>query len=345
MKNLKKIKNKKGFSLLEMTAIVLILGIMFIASSSFLKSRTTISEITKTEERLNQAYEIIIGHAGLKKLLPAIYKPNATDSFTLFDEMFNLPGGYGDNISYFPAYQLVVTQNDDRAQTNNICNIVSTNLQLKINSNTINNVAFVVISDGKNEKPDIGLTKLPASAGANADKYANIITINTSQQGFDDHYRYATLKEMRDIARCPNVTSANPYNILTKQLSKRTSQTDTVFSNSTATNVVTRDIIYTTNAQNQWCIIATNETVKKQFQARTIDTNINASNPIVNVYTPSGNCVDINNFTTPSYGLWLTLSPNKADLVPGDHIFTVYAKNPDGQIDMQQYKLTVPVTP
>lgn len=300
--------NRKGFSLVELSVSLVIIGIVFLAVMSSLRSISASMSAVTTEEKLDKAVETIMD---LTLSDPSTSMAFSTSEYQIpkedtFNENFAETDGYGNTFIYKPATNIRKQSGDT------ICEAKQTNLSIELHYGstiykTIKNVAFIVSGNGPDLQQDIDYT-------------ANPIKIDIQK---DDPYKYVSLFEFKMNIDCPTV---QPFQIINEELPMITSGV--------------KNLIFASgniDTQKYWCVAAANATqqaiVKEGLRFDVIgDSGIDIENltpktngKLVIQNTDSGCDNDLN------YKQGKALIVDKASVTSpyhsGSYKFTIYVKD------------------
>lgn len=338
---------KKGFSLMEIAIILVMIGVLFIAASSIIEGRSSTIEVTRTENRLQQIHDIIIGSAKYTGFLPADSEaetwiredPIRTGPNTrMFSTSVAMLDGYGNQFNYKhgKGTNYFFDRNGKSTHgTTSLCSNVDANMTVDFHTpsmSNVGNVAYVVYSYGKNGNKEINITSSPSgSHGENL-----TIHIPVSDPGFDDKFQFLTLDQIKQELQCPMNSNDIPLEIYTKKLAVKpagSGQMDTQPRKPSAP-VVTRNIIYSSTHAAKWCIEVADATINqdeatKQIEAFRLDTQENYINPNE---TPvpvnaNGGCANLSSFTSnhnDSASIQIVLNSDLTKLVPAEYYYNVH---------------------
>jgi prepilin-type N-terminal cleavage/methylation domain-containing protein len=198
--------NVKGFTLVEMAIVMVILGFLVSIGASMIGPLTIRMKTTEAKESVNAAVEGVIGYGATNLRLP--------------------------NLAQFP--NVVRAQRDpwdnqiqyvfDNNLATSICDRTTTNLTLRVCSNAacsvfnaVNNVAFIVLSSGSNFNNQsygslgvVGATTINTYVpGLAVDNYAGDFTRATD--AYDDIVKWVTLPELQTKLSCGRCSAYEIY--------------------------------------------------------------------------------------------------------------------------------------
>lgn len=211
---------KNAFTLIELSIVLVIIGLIIGGSFKVLKTMRERAEVTRAQDDVKVAKEAIIGNTIL-------------NSNTLPDVAF-----FNQNLSPIKTnqHQLFYTF---APNLNNIdvCRKISTNLKLQPQGKpAIDDVAFVVASESSNHNMQTARTNLQADGNysVNTYDYATKKDDNTSpvniQENYDDIVDWVTLAQLQEAVKC----SDTPLRIVNTSLPS----TDTLSSSSYKAKIV-----------------------------------------------------------------------------------------------------------
>lgn len=302
---MKLIKNKFGFSLVELSISLVVIGVVLLGVMASLQSISKGNAAIKTETRLTKFADTVSNLSLGVRLLPA----KATlDSNTVEQD------AYGNNFNYFPAKNIALGISPIPANASRICEATNTNLSIVVRENgapdkTIRNVAYVVSSNGSNLTREVN--------AANADTQ---LIVNTSSS--DDIYKYVSLYELKERIGCP---PPEPLKIISQYLPPII-----------GADLANRNMIFTSFGEklSQFCIQAENTQ-----QANLINANLsivavpnirtpNTYNTLPNIKTEGCSNLDVaenGRFTVSTQALRVI---PRAGANPGTYKFRVEVKEP-----------------
>lgn len=220
------LRGSSGFTLIELSIVLVILGILVSLGASALGPLTKRAKFAETRETVKAMKEAIIAYAVNKGEMPCgKYEGCAPDKG--FDKLANPIDGFGKELFYLYS---------DKVSNTNLCSISSTSLKLTVcdvnGCRDIENIAFIVGSKGWNMNRQIdgpearvttGMAPTPITAYAPgitntvADGYSlstadlNRADPNRNEE-FDDIYAYVTLHELQAKIPCTACTAYQIYN-------------------------------------------------------------------------------------------------------------------------------------
>lgn len=296
----------KGFSLMEMAVIVIVVGVLFMSSASVLKGRNTSLKINTTEKHLQEAYNSLLGFAKTKYILPN-NNVGGQDNFT---SIFFKTDGQGNEFAYYPASSITNINGG-----NNICNVNNTNLKLEIanpgSTETLNNMAFVIASTG----PDLESKITYQNVGG-----VPIVRIGrTDITKFDDTYRYVTLTELKGLLQCtqPNYKLKIMNNSLGQMNLNRNS----------------KNIIYSNRNDTRWCMESSGiygsveyEKLHRNMDVKRLNPDFTSNSAIT--IRGAGQCSTLSNFQE-AYALEIIKDQDTGNTpTAGTYKFKLFAMDP-----------------
>jgi prepilin-type N-terminal cleavage/methylation domain-containing protein len=187
-----------GFTLVELALVLVLVGIMISIGASMIGPLTKRAKLSETRDIVSGDVEGVIGFAATNKGLPA--------NLAAFRGVVRSPNdAWGRSLTYIPASGLLTA--------NSICRFTSTNLSIQAcNSTTctppqtvINNVAFLVMSNGDNTVDQTTYT--PPTYRS----YQPGILVAGNE--YDDIVKWVTLPELKAKFSC-GCTAYEVYNNL-----------------------------------------------------------------------------------------------------------------------------------
>ena len=205
--------NTKGFTLIEMAIIMVVLGFLVSIGVSMIGPLTTRMKTTDAKEGINAAVDGVIGYGTTNLRLPDL----SATQFRSIVRAQNDP--WGTQIQYI----------FDTRLTTSICDRTTTYITVRVCGNAactvvnnVSNVAFVVLSAGANFNnqtdggPGGGLavgaarTVTTYSSGSPADSYAGDFMRATDE--YDDVIKWITLPELQTKLSCGRCTAYEAWN-------------------------------------------------------------------------------------------------------------------------------------
>ncbi|MFN4305679.1 putative Ig domain-containing protein [Sulfurihydrogenibium azorense] len=317
--------NRKGFSLLEMALVLVIIGVLLSAGITVFNILYKKSKLSQSEEILKAAVENLIGKASSDKCLPNPDTSNGDSNAPLLPTYIEQrQDSFLKYIRYIPAQEMV---NPTCSTTSNICNKKTTSLAVILcknedcsSSETIDNVAFVVVSGGWNKNLQVNfndtVTISSTSKRAVRVYYPNTIIDSYSSstnpvysnpnraEEFDDIVNYITLDQLRTKIGCEG-----------SQLKITTTELPTAYQN--------RNYSATVNAEGGVPF----STGGKYIWTYTLPTGLTGS-------PPSGNQGDN-----------LTISSSPLNLCSGNYTVSITVRDSDNNQDSKVYTLSVQPDP
>lgn len=191
------VRNKNGFTLVEMAIVLVIVGLLVGLGSSMIGPLTNMAKLRETREIIDSDITSVIGWAASNNRLPDVAAFQAstkrtTDSWTrpliyLYDNSLNTP-----------------------ATKDTICGRRSTQISLQTidPAATINNVAFVIISQGEDPSTTTPALFTTLDSAAVTTITASALTTPPNPRAIvvpaatDDIVRWVTLDELRSKIGC-----------------------------------------------------------------------------------------------------------------------------------------------
>jgi len=189
---------KRAFTLIEMSIVLVILGLLVGGSFEVLKVMRERSQISRAKDDVKTAKEAIIGNAAIND--------NTLPSGSYFQQ--NLSPVKNNQHPLFYA-------DDTNLESKNICAFVNTNLKVETPDKTIPDIAFVVASESANHNMQTALTdNHDGTYSVKTHKYSENVDDNTSPvniaENYDDIVEWVTLAQLQEALRC----SDNPLRIV-----------------------------------------------------------------------------------------------------------------------------------
>ncbi len=240
------ILKNKGFTLIEMAIVLIILGILLGIGASLIGPLTKRAKYTETKEMINANVESIIGYAAINNCLPdqSLWKNvvrNSKDSWNKEFLYISANEISGSNCSKDAG----ICERRTASLTVVRCSDSSCSSQI-----SINDVAFVMISGGLNYNIQTsvdsnGKIKVYEPGTNNVDDYNNDFT---RPESYDDIVKWVTLPELKIKIGC----TGNSLKILNTEL-------PTGYQNQTysATLYAEGGIPYASGGKYDWCLDGT----------------------------------------------------------------------------------------
>ncbi len=191
-------KVEKGFTLVELAIVLVIVGLMVGMGASLIGPLTQRAKLHETKEIITAATESLIGNAASRNVLPV-----DTAAFAALIRKAN--DTWGRDL----IYELDPNLADD--SIGGICGRSSTALTLNICDDAScttfdqrSNVAFIIISSGPNLNIQTDIEPEPIlvyDPGITVDDYSGGVDV-INLQAYDDIYKWVTLDELRIKAGC-----------------------------------------------------------------------------------------------------------------------------------------------
>jgi prepilin-type N-terminal cleavage/methylation domain-containing protein len=175
---MKNYSGKRGFTLIEMAIVLVIIGLLVSVGAALIGPLTKRAKLTETREIVKNAYESVLGFAISNKRLPN----------QLTDLGIKSTDAYLNNLIYFKAYA-------DTPPIYNLCTSMGAYLTINDQGTNKTNVAFVLFSAGENRTNDTGTAspftiQIPGVSGY--DDTVLYIDINTLRQKVCNALRIVT---------------------------------------------------------------------------------------------------------------------------------------------------------
>ena len=193
---------KSAFTLIELSIVLVIIGLLVGGSFKVLKIMRERAQITRAQDDVKIAKEAVIGNT--------ILNANTLPDQAYFDQ----------NLSPVKDNQHPLFYADDTdLEATDICSFTATHLSVVTPSHTISDVAFVIASESSNHnmqtaKKDDG----DGDFSVHTYKYETKVDDNTSPvnivENYDDIVQWVTLAELQKDLQC----SQKPFNFLNTSL-------------------------------------------------------------------------------------------------------------------------------
>ncbi|MBX0313209.1 MAG: putative Ig domain-containing protein, partial [Sulfurihydrogenibium sp.] len=174
-------QNNKGFSLIEVAVILVIIGILLSGGIALFNAIIKKQQLEKLREKVDVVYENILAYASMNKTLP-----NSLDDLKI--DVYDL----GTKKLLYKS-----------ASTTDICNEPVGNLLTvdnKVSGNTNNRVAFIIFSRGDNRCNQTGDTNGTNFTIERPENNAKCLDGSTGASlPYDDIVRYITIDDLRQI--------------------------------------------------------------------------------------------------------------------------------------------------
>lgn len=291
-----KTKNRKGFSIIELSISLTIVGIVILFTMSSLQAIGENVAATKTETKIDSLTTSIInnvtsatsgtslGSSGMRDLR----LPSKDDMKALFSEI----DGYGNTFDYIPGDILL-----DSHSGTNLCTATQTGLQFQFKDfgesgyREMPQIAFIIVGKGSNLKKDYD------------DSSSNIIKLDRSNKA-DDVFRYVTLDELKLKVGC-SVGRNEDFKILTTEIPP-------LQPNAIGRIFATKPSNFPPSAATFWCL----QTPKREAVQKAIFINLSSTDDF---YYP---VLDIT-----TWGLQVLNSSCAAKIEVGDSVVMSRSKN------------------
>jgi len=202
---------KNGFTLVELSIVLVIIGLLIGGSFKFLKTMRQRAKVSQSTKDVAGAKNTIIGYAMTTKMLPS------KNEFT--NNLSPIKGN---------QHQLLYIH-DTSLELKNICSALSTALKIKVDdfngsSHTIDDAAFIVVSESANMNMQTALSGNTVEIRKPYEDIDDEPTPVSKVEPYDDVSQWVTLAELQQNIGC----AQNPLHIV------NTSLPDTNVLNSTA---------------------------------------------------------------------------------------------------------------
>lgn|GEM_PF-1198291 len=202
---------RRGFTLIEIAIVLVIIGILIMLGVSLLGPLIKRAKYTETKEIVNAAVESVIGHGGANNKLP-IWGDGRPDTTT--DEFVEIVRNPND--AWTKPLYYIYDNNLTAVTIGGICGRKTTNLTVRIcpdatcstPTNIISNVAFITLSGSENyNNQTAGNQGVTSAVTINVyqvdvpdiDNYAQDMN---RPEPYDDIVKWVTLDELRIKAGC-----------------------------------------------------------------------------------------------------------------------------------------------
>jgi prepilin-type N-terminal cleavage/methylation domain-containing protein len=192
---MKKYNNHNGFTLIELSVVLVIIGLLVSLGSSMVGPMTTYVKVRETRDIQDAAVQSIISRASSRNSIP---DSSATADIGFSTVVRSTKDAWNQDVAYlYDANFSPATPTKDT-----ICGRRSTLLKLDTGSGVMNNVAFMIISRADNKTDvfksvrDVGGVINGVSSGISV---ATTVTANGTNP---DIIRWVTLDELRSKIGC-----------------------------------------------------------------------------------------------------------------------------------------------
>jgi prepilin-type N-terminal cleavage/methylation domain-containing protein len=183
--------NKLGFTLVEMSIVLIIVGLLLGTGASLMGILVKRAKMLETREIVNKAYEAVTGFVANNKRLPSLEEFKAFGVKTTDSQNNNIIYALADNINLCTNTLSLLTVTDSSSGS----------------PQSKNNVGFIIYALGENLCDDTNAT----SKNFNVKNPATQVTCNSRQTDYDDIVRYADINQLRQ-------NNCNPFRIVTDSL-------------------------------------------------------------------------------------------------------------------------------
>ena len=199
---------KSGFTLIELSIVLVIIGLLTGGSFKVLKIMRERAQISRAHDDVQVAKQAVIGNT--------ILNSNTLPSQAFFDA--NLSGVKNNQHQLFYA-------DDTALETTNICAVQTTTLKVKTPTKTIDNIAFVVASEGANHNMQTAKINNQVKTYDYAKKVDDSTSPVNIVENYDDVVDWVTLSQLQQEARCqdnqlrivntslPSANAGTTYNV------------------------------------------------------------------------------------------------------------------------------------
>jgi len=301
--------NKKGFTLIELAIVLIIIGVMSAGGVKLIYSAIDTSNTTSTKNQIDSIIKEIAEYSGRAQRIP-------TDFAELSGIVSPLTDSFKINVLYTPASNLT-------SYTDNICNVTSTPLRVDQCGNaacttvttSYSNIAFFVASGGINKNIQIADSPTVINIYDDSISVDSYATDGTTVEVYDDLTGWLTLDALKRYAGCEG-------------------KSIDIVENSIATAYQESTYSYTLHpkggvAPYQWCVESDDAGIQTDIKYGS--TGIQAS----------GACNPATNYVTTTT---LAINSNSADLqgtYPTVSKLRVYIQDANGNNTSKEYTFNV----
>jgi len=293
---------KKGFTLIELAMVLIIIGILLGGGISVFGILTKRSKVKETQNIIDQDVQIVKTFVANQKRLP---------SSDEFKEIAKTQDIWDKTLGYKYAKNLT--------EENSICYENSTPLEIKICKNkdcsevedTVKNVAFLILSPGENLNSQTDLSTDTVKIYLPGIKTDDNTSDSNIEQPYDDIVKWATLNELKQLTDCKE----EKLHILNNEIPYG-------FQNSAydAKIYAQGGLVYDSGGKYAWCY--------EGDLPSGLTTNPNYH---------STDCMGSIDFWKNADYFNITGTPTE----PGNYKITVYVKDKNENVDKRSYVLTI----
>lgn len=178
--------NRKAFTLVELSIVILLIGMLLAGGSSGMQWLTKLTQNIESEDIIKANKDAVISFGTNSKVLP-----DGTQILTLGNQNSDT---WGNDVSYYYDANLTLSNNICNKQTTSLSVIKCPDLTCATPTQTINNVAFILVSDGYN---NISQTTLLTG---DLKVYDNSVEVGGNP--YDDLVSWMTIDELRVKSSC-----------------------------------------------------------------------------------------------------------------------------------------------
>jgi prepilin-type N-terminal cleavage/methylation domain-containing protein len=305
MNLMKKILTHKGFTLVEMAIVLVVIGLLVGMGAGMIGPLTIRAKVNETKENVSAISSSMASYAATNNRLPTLSE--------LPSSIKTQNDAWLKQIQYIAVNALTLAPP-------NICNYRTTPLSLNICNDaacttptaTINNIAFILISGGSNSNNQTAANQIITTSttinyypvGLLVDNYAGDFTRNTDE--YDDIVTWVTLDELRSKIGCQGaqlkiVNNELPYGSLSSPYPDVYIVADGGLG----------------SANYQWCIENATGTAPAGLTYRQ---NITGGTALTTIF--SSNCS-----TWTSWGTATQLVVNGTPSAGGSHFFKIFVRD------------------
>jgi prepilin-type N-terminal cleavage/methylation domain-containing protein len=158
MKNIR--PNSRGFSLVEMAIVLVIVGLLLGVGASMIGPMTKLAKTRETRDNIDSCTASIISFAATNGRIPGRNAP-APQTYLEFESVANkYIDAFGNPMVYFWEPNIANTNNSICGQaTTNL--VVCRNVACTVGAGRVTDVVFIIASGGPNFNPQVGIVACP----------------------------------------------------------------------------------------------------------------------------------------------------------------------------------------
>ena len=307
---MRNLNNHNGFSLIELSIVLVIIGIIVSASIKLVGPVTQIIKMRETKERLDSAVQSVVGYAASHNAIPSD-----------ISQIVAVPrSSWGKDFAYL--YDATFSYNPNLTK-NMICGRKSGSLSLRTPEQLLptGDVAFAIVSSTEDWtfKSVIGGVLIDSGSAAKT----GTITIDANNK---DMVRFVTVDELRTKIGC----QGTPLKILNNELPVGTATVGAVTKAYNATITPDGGV-----SPFKWCIESASAAPLPT--GLVFNTTVPAL-PLKTPPTPSDNCSSETNWGVATT---LTITGTPALDQQGSYSFTVYVRDNDNNSAQKMFGITI----